>query len=261
MKLGNAFESLKNGIVETVYGNYRKGILLSKWIEGSHPNSIDMNWIEQVVEIALDLQKIGLFEWDLSLGNILIEDDKVKLFDFGYCYQFDPLNEFTSVGFNSPDFLSLENLKKRYLMLALSKHQNEHGKDMTLSFYGDIIKVGIKGYRKHLDYLVENGAAEPVVNHFRSIINEWEKGISTEENLNYCFMKDTLRSYILDIHDDLSGESCTPDTLLRIQHLREIAETANWETLKSMVNQESKKTFLKDLDNYYNKAVVFQQKH
>lgn len=85
-------------------------------------------------------------------------------------------------------------------------------------------------------------------------------GITSDENLKGCFIKDMIRAHILDIHNDLSEESCTKDSLLRIKHLRTIVETFSWELIKPIVNQDSKVDFLNALTNYYDQAILFQQK-
>ncbi|MCD4714637.1 MAG: hypothetical protein K8R73_15235 [Clostridiales bacterium] len=250
--------SLKNGIIKTIYADYRKGILLSEWIDGEHPEVLDVDWIQDTINITLDLQKIGLFEWDLSRGNILVKDNKVKLFDFGYCYQFDPLVDYNSEGVNEPRFHALERLETRYLMLELYKNQRIKGKAEMLQLYKEIKMAGIKSYLDHNKYLEANGASTQVLEHFHNIIEEWRKGISNIQELEKLYIKDVLRSHLLDIHDDLSGKSCTQNTLLRIMHLKELTDEYQWNIIAPLVDYNKKEKFLEDLHSFHEGALKYQ---
>lgn len=252
------FASFQNNIVKTIYANYRKGILLSEWIDGNHPKALDIDWIQDTINIALDLQKIGLFEWDLSRGNILVKDKKVKLFDFGYCYQFDPLVAYNSEGLNEPRFHALERLETRYLMLALYRYEKENGKNKTLNLFKEIKRAGIISYVDHHAYLESQGANKQVLVHFQNIIEEWRDGIADMDALEALYLKEVLRSHLLDIHDDLSGKSCTPDTLLRISHLKELTNQYTWRQIATFVDHTEKEKFLQELESFHENAIMYQ---
>ena len=216
------FEVLDRGTAKTVYAHYRHGLLLSEWIDGDHPEKPDPEWIGQVLEIHLALQKIGLFEWDLCQGNLLLDHGQMKLFDFGYCYRFDPLKAFNSDGTRLPQFHALERLETRYLMLELYKLKVDQGKKVAMDLYRKVKQVGIDQYRTHLEWLKDHHASKEVVDFYENIIQKWQAGVADEKKLDALYVEESVRSHHLDIEDDLSGKTCTPNTLIRIQHLREI---------------------------------------
>lgn len=51
---------LNRGIVETLYANYDEGIIISKWIEGSHDTTYSREQIRNLFELLFEIEKIGL---------------------------------------------------------------------------------------------------------------------------------------------------------------------------------------------------------
>jgi len=214
---------IDRGVVKTRYANYKEGIILSDWIDGRSPDSLDLKWIEQVIELALELQKHGLFEWDLSKGNILIEHGKVKLFDFGYCYEFDPMNDYNSDGLKSKGFHPLERLETRYLMmLLLTLEDNEN--QGYLETYRRIKMIGIKYYEKYLYWLIKNSASLIVIDYYDGIIETWKTAINDIEELRKLYCIESYRAHLFDVYDDLSGQSCNEKTLTRVNALEKRLE-------------------------------------
>lgn len=256
----NDYPSLRARIVETIYADYRNNIILSKWIDGVHPESIKLDWMEQVIETILDMQKIGIFEWDLSRGNILIDCGTVKLFDFGYCYRFNPLNEFNSDGNKSPQSHAIERLETRYIMLELYQLYANGGSREALELYKAIKHMGIRLYSNHMKWLINMEASSTVVDIYRSIVYKWKTALKSDEALKKLFAEESLRSLFLDVEDDLSGKSCTDKTLIRINYLIEIAKTRFDEIRESdlVISFNDKDSFLKYLTIMQAKAVEHQ---
>lgn len=202
-------------IVSTIYADYRQGIILSDWIEGNLLTHVERNTIAQLFSTLLSCEKIGLFEWDLSQGNLIVDDDyNITLFDFGYMYRFDPLTELNSNGINDPIFQSFERFETRFLSGWLCS-QNRNDKD-ALSYFKMIKEEALKILEKKLEWLTIHSASTEVIQHTQDLIVEYQDALNTPESLNELYIADMFRSHVLDIEDDLGGKSCTETTKKRV---------------------------------------------
>jgi len=80
--------------------------------------------------------------------------------------------------------------------------------------------VAISSYQNLIEFLLYNDANEDVVNYYLEVIDTWEIGL--EHNSLKLYRLESSRSYALDIHDDLSGQSCTINTVFKIRKMIEI---------------------------------------
>jgi len=81
-------------------------------------------------------------------------------------------------------------------------------------------QVAISSYQNLIEFLLYNDANEDVVNYYLEVIDTWEIGL--EHNSLKLYRLESSRSYALDIHDDLSGQSCTINTVFKIRKMIEI---------------------------------------
>lgn len=223
----NDFERLKRQsnqfvhIVDTIYANYRQGIILSPWIEGEEISSLNQNTIAQLFTTLLACEQQGLFEWDLCAGNILVDrSGDIKLFDFGYMYRFDPLHEINSNGLADPIFHLLERFETRFLFgWLLTQPISEQQQKMI---YQMVKEQASMVYEQKLAWLKSNHADRDVVQHAEMIYLQCKETLSSEQQRDKWFLLDSFRSHVLDIEDDLHGKSCTSLTLRRIDVVEQL---------------------------------------
>lgn len=228
----NDFERLKSrekwkpalsGIVDTIYANYRLGIILSPWIDGEPVKMLDEDFLTQLLRVLTACEKNGLMEWDLCSGNMLVDGNgKLWLFDFGYMYPFDPLKEFNSNGISDPIFHAVERFETRFFFGWLLQQKLQE--DEQLSLFRLLKKVAVTVYRDKRHWLADNGADSRVIHHIDSIVQLWQEALESREALENTFRLEAFRSHVLDIEDDLHGESCTSLTLKRIDYVMAAVE-------------------------------------
>jgi hypothetical protein len=203
------------GIVDTQYASLNRGVLLSPWIAGE---AIE-HWHErQLLELFDTLGALllgGLFEWDLCPGNTL-DDGQVRLFDFGYMYRFDPLRQFNSNGTTAPQFHAAERFETRqYFAHLLHLEQRSDGDALRALRLEK--QIALLAYQRLHRELSARQASASVLDWLQGIINEWRIALSGD--LEGLYLREAWRSHSLDLDDDLSGQTCTPLTLQRIDWL------------------------------------------
>lgn len=203
-------------IVNTVYANYRLGIILSDWIEGDAIEALSLSQLERFFTTLMMCEQHGLFEWDLCSGNLLVDNNgHIKLFDFGYMYSFDPKREFNSNGMSDPIFNFCERFETRFLSGWLLEGQ--YSNKEALEIFGRVRCAALKAIENKIEWLVDQGAELDVLNYYRGLRTQFREALSNEETLQACYLLSMFRSHVLDIEDDLEGQSCTPLTLKRIE--------------------------------------------
>jgi hypothetical protein len=184
------------------------------------------------------LEKGGIFENDPSLGNIIqLEDDTIKLFDFGYAYRFDPLEDYNSDGRFVPVFTVAERFETRAFFPHLFDIETELGFDKAFSLFSLEKEVVLEFFLDRLRGYQVWGAKEEVISYFKTITDLWDKGLSNESELQRLYKMEFFRSFLIDVHDDISGKTCTPDTKVKA------------ETILSILNNEF--VFLKDNNVFF----------
>ncbi|AIW19177.1 phosphotransferase [Vibrio coralliilyticus] len=214
-----ATSALFQNIVPTLYADYRLGFMISPWIEGEHVQTLTPSIIKQLFTTLEACEQHGLMEWDLCSGNLLVDNvGKLWLFDFGYMYPFDPLSELNSNGLSDPIFHFVERFETRFFFGWLLEQNLSSAHQLSL--YESVKQLGFESFQRKVQWLNLQSALPEVITHFTSIANRWKTALDNEQALNQQFRLEAFRSHVLDIEDDLHGQSCTPTTLKRIDVVR-----------------------------------------
>jgi hypothetical protein len=203
------------GVVDTIFASFRDGLMLSPWIDGRHIDDWDERKLSQVLGLACELWLEGLFEWDLCRGNLLDDGRQVRLFDFGYMYRFNPLQQFSSAGHgtDAPLFHPAERFESRCFCAALLDLEQSRGRDAALALYRLEKEVAVEAYRDMRSRNAARGGSVEVQTWLDGIVMRWEQALAGD--LASLYLAENWRSHVLDLDDDLRGQTCTPMTLRR----------------------------------------------
>ena len=167
-----------------------------------------------MLAVEAELARWGWFDWDPSPGNLLDDGQHISVFDFGYMWPFDPLHEFNSNGLTDPDFHVPERLEAR----TLSGLWLDRGR--SLAAVSPLAQALPRLGQGELQYLSREGRA-PRAGADAGTGGEWSAALASDEALAANWWRDMYRSHRLDILDDLSGKSCGPLTLRRLDWLEQ----------------------------------------
>ncbi|MCG3728896.1 AarF/UbiB family protein [Vibrio cincinnatiensis] len=210
-------------IVETVYADYRLGIILSDWIEGEPIKKITPLLLSQLFSTLTECEKVGLFEWDLCSGNLLVDSNqKLWLFDFGYMYEFDPLTEFNSDGVNAPLFQFCERFETRFFSGWLLEQGYSHRQSIEIFRYVKQAAVTVLEEKKL--WLQRHHADSAISDCVESLRKQYLTALESHEALENLFTVEMFRSHVFDIEDDLNGKSCTSTTIRRVNIVLEMVD-------------------------------------
>lgn len=213
---------IDKGIVKTIYANYRLGIMLSEWIEGEQPKVYTRELIRSLFELTWNMEKSGIMEWDLCSGNLLAtSESQMMLFDFGYAYTHNPLTEYNSEGKSVPLFNSVERFETRAFIPYLLDIY-ESNEVSALDQYKVEKEEAIKIYVEKRYWLIKNNANSELIKICENELAKWKLAITSKDELKKLYALESIRSYILDIHDDISGKSCSTSTLKKINQVIKI---------------------------------------
>lgn len=216
-------KELDRGIVKTIYASLYDEFILSEWIEGTGIKIFTRELFREIFALLIAMEVNGIMEWDVCSGNLLLtEEGTIKLFDFGYTYLFDPLTEFNSEGKQAPLFHAVERLETRFFMQYLLDLEIDKGLDEALAVYQIEKEEAIKAYKVKWDWLQEHHAEQDILEYLRGIIQRWETGLQSKNALKDLYDLERFRSYTLDVHDDISGQSCTLHTLDKVNEILKI---------------------------------------
>jgi hypothetical protein len=125
------------GLCPTQWADLQAGLILSPWLEGSTPQEWNERQLAQLFALGTRLWLEGFFEWDYSPGNLLDDGRQLMLFDFGYCYRFDPLRQFNSAGDgrSAPQFHPVERFETRCYFAHLLELEHSQGLDAALQAF------------------------------------------------------------------------------------------------------------------------------
>lgn len=203
------------GIVDTVYGSLRHGIIVSPWIDGELLRTWDERRLRQVFDTGRELVRAGFFEWDFCPGNLMDDGRQVWLFDFGYMYRFDPLCQFNSAGDGSaaPQCHLAERIESRHAFGAwLDLPEAE-----ALEAFRREKTIALATYHRLREELAVDGATTTVLGWLDAITATWQAGLAGD--LRALWLCEGWRSHTIDLEDDLHGQTCTPNTLRRVDWL------------------------------------------
>lgn len=206
------------GVHAPVYGSLRAGLVVSPWIDGRHPGVLDERQAHTLLQSACALVEHGFFEWDYSAGNLLDDGERVWLYDFGYCYRFDPLTQFNSAGLgrDCPQHHPAERIEGRHLFGVLL----DAGSDAdALPHFLHFKRLAVRAYEHLAGRLATRGATPEVLNHYLGLASHWRRELAQEPGLLY--LASAWQAHSGDLDDDLRGRSCTPRTLRRAQWLQQ----------------------------------------
>ncbi|GAA5218477.1 hypothetical protein ACFSJ3_07555 [Corallincola platygyrae] len=209
-------------VVPTAYASFQEGVMLSPWLEGEVLDEFNESVLTQIFDTVVNFELNGFIEWDLCPGNIIYDGEQISLFDFGYCYTFNPLTEFNSNGQSAPLFHSVERLETRNFFGYLLKKEQEWSHKEILTLFELEKRLALQAYEYKYSALHKAGAEQSVLSWVDQYIKRWRKALSTPAGLEDLFLVESFRSHLLDVHDDLSGQSCTPMTLKRVDRLEEV---------------------------------------
>ena len=207
--------TILSNVVCTSFGSARAGVLVSPWLRGDPVRRLNERNLAQMLAVEAELARWGWFDWDPSPGNLLDDGQQISVFDFGYMWPFDPLHEFNSNGLTDPAFHVAERLETR----TLSGLWLEEADPLPLfRHWRELCLAWAKG---ELQYLSREGASAPVLARMQGLVGEWSAALASEQALAANWWRDMYRSHRLDIADDLSGKSCGPMTLRRLDWLEQ----------------------------------------
>ncbi|HOT74222.1 MAG TPA: phosphotransferase, partial [Candidatus Wallbacteria bacterium] len=107
----------------------------------------------------------------------------------------------------------VERFETRSFMQYLMDIEDEKGRAAALEEYRMEKELAVEYYHRTLSWLRSNRADQGIINWKTGIIGLWENGLENHAALEKLYALESLRSYILDIHDDVGGRSCTLETL------------------------------------------------
>lgn len=221
-------------IVDTQFASFTDGIILSPWIEGQPLTSLNRDLFQQIFTTIVNLELSGLFEWDFCPGNILLGDQgEIRLFDFGYMYQFDPKVDFNSNGKNTPLFHGLERFETRFFFDFLLKNPLNLNTGALFELYKLEKQCALEAYQSKLQQLIELGADASVITRQQSINYRWQLALTNEDALQDLYLVESYRSNVLDLLDDLHGQSCTPYTLKKADFVLHLIDN-HFDLLRAM---------------------------
>jgi hypothetical protein len=212
-----------DGLVDTRWASLRHGVILSPWIDGLPvaPDAWDERRLGQVLGTLGDLWLEGLFDWDPSPGNLLDDGRHVRLFDFGYCYRFDPRRQFNTAGHgdDQPMFHPVERFETRTFSAALLHLERRSGTDAALAAFRRHKSVAREVVRRMRAAIAARGATGAVTDWLDALVANWSTALGPGGDLATLYLAENWRSHALDLDDDLRGRSCTPTALQRADWL------------------------------------------
>jgi hypothetical protein len=206
-------------IVDTTYASFAHGVLLSPWIEGEIVRTWDERRLRQLIDAAVACHAHGLFEWDLSPGNVLDDGTQVRLFDFGYMYPFDPLTQLNTAGHGTdvPMFHPVERFETRNLFGHLLELTRREGEAAALALFRLEKAIAVEAYERLIADLGARGARVEVLDALHDHVARWRAALAGD--IGPLYLAEGWRSHVLDLADDLHGQTCTPTTLARADWL------------------------------------------
>lgn len=206
-------------VIPTLYGSLAEGFIVSPWIDGGVVRDWNEQRLVQIFDSGRELVENGLFEWDYCPGNLLDDGANLWMFDFGYMYRFNPLTQFNSAGHGTdvPMFHMAERFETRNYFAWLIEREKSAGQDAALAAFRLEKLVALACYERLRANLKQRSAVAAVLDWLDSIMRDWRRALSG--SLETLYLKEGWRSHVMDLDDDLRGQTCTPLTLARCDWL------------------------------------------
>lgn len=219
------------GVVRTRYASFRKGLIVSPWIEGEIAKRWDERTLSSLFDLLVDLYLRGFFEWDVSPGNLVDDGTRLWMFDFGYMYRFDPRVDFNSNGLEALLFHPAERFETRNYFAVLLEQEKAQGQDAALKDFVLEKRIALSAYERLVSGLRAMNASSAVIDQFTAIIGRWARAL--REDPAALYLAEGWRSHRLDLDDDLRGQTCTRRTLARTDWLLEAVDQ-HFDALRSL---------------------------
>lgn len=206
-------------LVKSIFGSLNHRVLISPWIEGQTLADLPFaDWTDErlanVFAAHASLLRLGLFDWNPTANNVLcVEGHDVRLFDFGYCYPFNPLLEGNSNWEERPYANLAERFETRCLFPTLLARGEDLTGDFALGLWRRAKAALAPRMRYHAESLYAMGAAHGMVLHHRALASEWEACLADPAHGEATFLHELVRSLYLYVLRDLLQHSCNAFTL------------------------------------------------
>lgn len=128
-------------------------------------------------------------------------------------YQFDPKVHFNSNGQNSPLFHGIERFETRFFFDYLLRNPLNLTTEALFNLYQLEKRCALEAYQIKLQQLIELDADTNVISWQQIINHNWQEALKNEVAMQALYLVECFRSNVLDLLDDLHGQSCTPNTL------------------------------------------------
>lgn len=209
------------GVVAPLYGSLRQGVVVSPWIDGGSAVDTfdDPRRLRQLLATGATLVAHGFFEWDFCPGNVIDDGTQVRLFDFGYMYRFDPLTQFNSAGHGDdcPQFHLAERIETRNAFAWLLAVESRDGRGAAQAAFASVKRIAREAYVALRGTLAARGAQPHVLAWIDGLVARWSAAL--DGDFASLYLQEGWRSHVLDLEDDLHGQTCTPTTLARADWL------------------------------------------
>ncbi|WP_428774725.1 hypothetical protein [Vibrio sp.] len=212
-------------VVDTQFASFLDGVILSPWIEGHPIDPVNEAMFSQLFQTLTNIELAGLFEWDLCPGNLLATPQgEVKLFDFGYMYEFDPLTQFNSNGLDTPLFHAIERFETRFFFGYLLKAQQH----LTPSEIKQLFKMekscALVAYQNKYQQLQQLDADKLILDGLDKLVTSWQSALQSHVELDNLYLLESFRSNLLDALDDVHGKSCNPATICKVDYVLDMVK-------------------------------------
>lgn len=168
--------------MDTKFANYKEGIILSPWIAGDALMLLNRKIFLQIFSTMNNLELSGLFEWDYSSGNILLDEkNEVKLLIFGYMYPFDPKRHFNSNGLKMRLFHGVERFETHFFFSYLLRNPLNLNNVGLFELYRIEKQCALQAYQIKLANLIALEAE--VMARQRAINHCWQEALSSDSAL------------------------------------------------------------------------------
>lgn len=149
------------------------------------------------------------------------------------CYTFNPLIELNSSGWSAPLFHGVERLETRNFFGYLLRKEAMWSQKEIISLFELEKRLALQLYQRKYTTLKQVGALQGVLDWVESYIKRWQVALTSPATLDDLFLVESFRSHLLDVVDDLQGQSCTPMTLERLERI-ELVLTEHFDALKKL---------------------------